>query len=252
MKKLISLAIAGCMTLSCWAAPNLNQFNQEQTQNIQQIVKKYLIANPTILQEMVQSLKNKRMEERLADVKKSVNIIKQNKKEFFTENESPIAGNPKGNVQLLEFFDYQCGYCKAASQSVSTLVKNNKNLKVILVDLPIFGGNSLLAAQFSIAAYKLNPKKFLAFHKKLMSTKQLDKKNILSIAAKLGYSKKKLKKLINSDQVQKIINDNKKLASIINLQGTPAFIIANKNIDKVEFFPGNLPVERLQAIISAL
>ena len=257
MKKLAITAVACIFSVASWAAPisqtQQNNFNATQTHNIEQIVKNYLLKNPKILIAMSQALKQQQQQDRVAQLQNTTNIIKQNKESIFDGSSSPIAGNKKGGITLIEFYDYQCGHCKVAAKNVKELIKNNKDLKVIYKDFPIFGGNSMTAAKFALAAYKISPKKYMKFHDAMMRVQgALTKEKIISLAKKASFNINDLERVSNSNEITKQLQQNKNIASLISLSGTPAFILGNKDLSKIQFFPGNYPIDSIQKIIDSM
>ena len=258
MRKLLIASVIGCMTASSFAVTTqpkqeTPQFNTNQTQQIEKIVKNYLLKNPKILIEMSQALKQQRQADKVAQYNKSLDIIKKNKEDIFNKNISPVIGNKNGAITIMEFYDYQCGHCKRAATNIKQLLKENKDLKVVLKDLPIFKGNSLLAAKATLAAYKIDPKNYFKFHAALMNINgPLNNENIMKIAKELKYNIKELEGIMHSSDLREEINQNFALAKSIQLTGTPAYIIANKNLSKIQFLPGGVPINYLQNIINTM
>lgn len=237
-------AVCLCTTTLATAAT----FTPKQTKAIQAIVHDYLVKNPQVLVEASQSLQLKMRQKAQA---KAIEGIKANKKMLFNDPNTPTAGNPKGNVLFVEFFDYQCGHCKAVSASVKSIMDSNKDVKFIFKELPIFGGNSAFAAKAALAAVKQG--KYLALHNALLSTPDaLTKQKVLNIAKKAGLNISKLSKDANDPKYQQQIRQNFELMRALGLTGTPAFIIANKAQTKFQFVPGAMSKAGLQAAINAV
>jgi protein-disulfide isomerase len=153
---------------------------------------------------------------------------------------SPVLGNPKGDVVLVEFFDYSCGYCKKVLPYVLELIKEDTNLKVVFKELPILGNNSVLASKAALAVNKLNPDKYIDFHKSLMKTRVSGKDAILKIASDNGLDAKAISELMDSKEIEKIIDENHELAKSLNIAGTPAFIING------QIYPGAMDYNELK------
>mgnify|MGYP001950632292 CR=1 FL=1 len=160
--------------------------------------------NPEVLVEASQAYKSKQM----SHMKDKANTyIAAHKKAFFSDKTNPIAGNKKGDVTLVEFFDYQCGHCKEMANTIHKLVKEDKNLRVVFKQLPIFKGGSIVAAKAALAAVKQHH--FVAFHEALLKAKKpLTQENIMGIAKTAGLKVKQLKKDMGSDAIAKQIEAN--------------------------------------------
>ena len=182
--------------------------------------------------------------------KAALSAIESNKQSLFNDSASPIAGNAQGSVVIVEFFDYQCGHCKEMGPVIDQFVQNNRQIKVIFKELPIFGGDSEFAARASLAAYKIDPQKFVAFHNALMKANNpLKNEDVMKIAKSLGYDSGSLKKAMSSADVMDQLKKNFALAQQLELAGTPAFVIANGSLTKFQFVPGAAPAAQLQDLI---
>jgi len=165
-----------------------------------------------------------------------------NADQLFAAKNSPVAGNEKSTIVLVEFFDYQCVHCRRMVPVLNELMDNNKQLKVIFKEFPILSEISTYASKAALAAKKQG--KYLALHEALLTYKdRLSEKVILEIAKKVGLSIDQLQKDMNSSEVEQEIQANFSLASKLGIQGTPAFIIANTvtlkaAAPKVFFVPG--------------
>lgn len=159
--------------------------------------------------------------------------------------------NPRGNITVVEFFDYQCGHCVAMASTISNVIKSNPNVRFVFKDLPIRGPMSELAARAAIAAN--NQGKYFAFSHALLTTNQpLSEENILDIAKSVGLNVDKLKKDMKSSSVTNEIRNNYRLASQFNVDGTPAFFIGKTNAqdsNDVNFVLGEMSQSELQDAI---
>ena len=213
---------------------NRSAFTPGQVKEIQKIIYNYLINNPEVLVKASQALEEKQTAEAQ---KNALAAIGTNRQQLFNDPATPTAGNPKGSVEIVEFFDYQCGHCKAMAPIVKAAVKNNTNIKVIFKELPIFGGNSRLAATAALASTKQS--KYYAFHNALFAaTAPLNEQTIFKIAKQVGLNVTKLKQDMKTSWISKQIRDNFQLAQELKLMGTPAFIISNKDHTEIRFIPG--------------
>lgn len=223
-------------------------FSPSQVKDIQKIVHEYLIKNPNVLVEASQALQ--KQQAALAQ-KNAIGAIETQKQEIFNNPKTPTAGNPNGSVYLVEFFDYQCGHCKAMGPIVKSLTKNNNNVKVIFKELPIFGGASRYAAKMALASTAQD--KYYAFHNALFNVNgPLSKSKVLKIAKRVGLNVSKLKKDAEKPWVTKQLRANFRLAQQLKLVGTPAFIIGNQQLTTFRFIPGATSQTELTKQIKAV
>lgn len=154
----------------------------------------------------------------------------------------PIAGNAEGDITVVEFFDYNCGYCRRALDELQTVLGEDKNLKVVFMDMPILGPSSQLASKWSLAAQKQD--KYFEYHQALLNhSGQKDEKSLEKIAKTVGLDIKKLKKDAKSDEIAKIIDENLAEAQALNIRGTPGFVIAG------QIYPGFMPADQIKEIL---
>lgn len=222
------------------------EFTPQQVKNIQKIVHDYLINNPQVLVEASQALQKQAQEKQQ---QYAMQAIEKNKQQLFNDPVSPVAGNPNGNVTLIEFFDYQCGHCKAMNKIIQSIVAKNKNLRVVLKELPIFGSNSQLAAKVALAAAKQG--KYYAFHDALLGADNpLTQQKVFQVAKKVGLNVTQLKKDMKNPTIAQQLRANFKLAQALHLIGTPTFVIGNKSLTAFKFIPGATSKQNLQQLIS--
>lgn len=189
-------------------------------QDVQKIVETYLREHPETILESVESFQKKKYEEQLAQQKESL----KTHRESLHDADAPSAGNPKGDVTVVEFFDYNCGYCKRALPDVLHLIESDKNVRVVLRDLPILGETSLLAAKWALAAHLQG--KYFDFHKALMSHNgPIDTGALERIGKTVGLDVEKLRKDAEGEDVKKRLDKDGEIARSIGITGTPAFIV---------------------------
>ncbi len=235
------------ISFSVFAADALTS---EQKKEVETLIHDYLVNNPEVLIEASQALQEKQQKNMQEQAQKS---ISENADALFS-GKLAINGNPKGDVTLVEFFDYQCVHCKKMKPVVSTLVKDNKNLRVIYKEFPIFGKSSELASKAALAAAMQG--KYMKMHDALLSqSKRLDEKTIMNAAQSIGLDMKQFKKDMDSREVKDVLAKNRALAEKMNLMGTPAFIIAATPNGKLKsgsdpvFIPGAASAETLQNLV---
>jgi protein-disulfide isomerase len=208
------------------AAPPSGGFTPAQRKEIEAIIKDLLINNPEVLLEAQNALEAK-MDKIQAD--KMAVAIKEHAGELYRPANSPVVGNVKGDVPVIEFFDYNCGYCKKAFLDLAKLVDKDKKVRVILKEFPILAKGSEEAARVALAAKMQG--KYWEFHRAMLENQgQANEASALRVAEKLGLDMPRLKKDMASAEVKKEIEDTRSLASKMGIQGTPHFIVGDKVI----------------------
>lgn len=221
------------------ASPAARAAQGVDRKRIEKIIREYLIHNPEVLVEAMQALEAKRKARRESAAR---SVIQSHKKQIYADADAPVGGNPEGDVTIVEFFDYQCGYCKRAARAVEDALAKDKRLRVVYKEFPILGPNSLLAARAALASRAQG--KYLAFHKALMEAKiSYDERSVMRIAASVGVDTARLKKDMRAPRIQEHIDRNHALARALGIRGTPAFIVGE------QLFPGALTPQQLARMI---
>ncbi|MGY0218796.1 DsbA family protein [Endozoicomonadaceae bacterium StTr2] len=221
------LALAGLMAVvvSPTMAATGDLFNTDQKEEIQNIVREYLLENPEVLLDVSRALEAK---QKLAQLQNDKLIIAENADALFNSPADPVGGNPKGTITLVEFLDYNCGYCKRARPLVEHLVANNSDLRVVYKELPILSEGSVYASQAAMAVNQLWPEQYTPFHEALMSERGVDAAKVKAVAEQLKLDWDKLEAALQSESVKQALNANHRLASELGISGTPAFIMGNQ------------------------
>ena len=211
----------------------------EQKTEIEKIVHDYLMEHPEVIREAIQALQAKE-EESKADAQ--TQSVLQNKDALFNDPETPVAGNPMGDVTVVEFFDYHCPYCKAVAQPLQQLLQEDKGVRLVLKEFPILGEDSVLAAHAALAGRGQG--KYWEFHQALMEHRgKFDMDVIKTIAAKVGLDPAKLEADMGQQQIEPLISANHKLAQTLDISATPTFIIGDQVVE------GGVPLDRLKELI---
>jgi protein-disulfide isomerase len=206
-------------------ASKAQSFSSGQRGEIEKIVKEYLLANPEILEEVSAELTKRQT---AAETEKHRAAVEKNAETIFNSQRGVLLGNKNGDVNFVEFFDYNCGYCKKAMSDMLDLMKSDPKLRVTLKEFPVLGPGSVEAAQVAVAVRMQDPtgKKYLDFHQKLLGGRgQADKARALAVAKEVGVDMAKLEKDMVSPEVAATLNENFKLAEDMGLNGTPSYVI---------------------------
>ena len=226
MISLRSLApFAFALVLGLPTASHAQSFNDAQRSEIQKIIKDYLVANPELLEEMSAELQKRQA---VAEAEKHRAAVQRNAELIFNSPRGVVVGNRDGDVNFVEFFDYNCGYCKHAMADMLTLMKSDQKLRVVLKEFPVLGPSSVEAAQVGIALRMQDPtgKKYFDFHQKLLNGRgQADKARAMAAAKEAGADMARLEKDMTSPEISATLNENFKLAEDMGLNGTPSYVI---------------------------
>lgn len=197
-----------------------------EKRQVVEIVREYLTENPEILVEMTTELDKRQMEEQAALQEKA---ISDNADALFRSSKSFAAGNPDGDVTVVEFFDYNCGFCRRAMPDVVKLIDNDDNVKFVFKELPIFGEESEDAAKGALAAMKQD--KYFEMHQRLYTDPgKANKEKVLRIANDMGLDVPQLEADMESPEVQAALEETRMLAQQLGLQGTPLYLIGDRSI----------------------
>jgi len=229
IRSLATAAFALSMMLPT-AAP-AQSFTPDQRGEIEKIVREYLLNNPQILQEVMSELEKRQAQ---ADAAKHRAAIKEHAGIIFDSPRQVTLGNPKGDVTMVELFDYNCGYCKRALTDMMDLMKADPNLKVVLKEFPVLGEASTQAAQVGVAVRmqdKTGGKKYLEFHQKLLNSRgSVDKARAVAVAKEIGLDMARLDKDMASAEVKATLEESFKIAEAIGLNGTPSYVIGGEAV----------------------
>jgi protein-disulfide isomerase len=230
MMKSPRLAVVACAALLAAALPyavRADEFSAPQRGEIEKIVRDYLVAHPEVLQEAMAELDKRQT---AAEAEKHKDVVKQQAATIFSSPRQVNLGNPDGNVTFVEFFDYNCGYCKRAMSDMLTLLKDDPKLKIVLKEFPVLGPGSVEAAQVAVAVRMQDKtgKKYLEFHQKLLGGRgQADRAHALAVAKDIGMNMAQIDKDMQSPEVKATLEENFKLAEQLGLNGTPSYVIGD-------------------------
>jgi protein-disulfide isomerase len=209
-----------------------------QVEAVRGIIKDYLINNPEILVEVSRELESRQQVKQADDHKR---LIVEHKAKIFSSPGDFVLGNPKGDITVVEFFDYNCGWCKRAVDDVVKLTEADPRVRVVMKEFPIFGEHSTYAAKAAMASIKQG--KYWDFHMALMREKQVTKDNVMAIAQRVGLDVAKLKADMEDPAFDAALKDTHNIAEALAIQGTPGFIVdAKVNV-------GYVPVDGLKQMV---
>ncbi len=260
MNQITSLALA-CLLASgtAMSAQTTNStLNSTQKQQVEGIVRDFIIQNPEVVIKSLQGYQQKQFSEQTKKFEK----IQQNAPKFanqlFHQTNDPVAGNPNGAITIVEFFDYQCPHCIDAAAAIQELIKANPNVRIVLKEFPIRGAMSDLATRAALAAQKQG--KYVAMHTALMTSKTepLTENTIYDLAKTAGLNVDQLKADMKGQSVEQQIKTNYQLAKDLEIMFTPVFFIAKSNVSTsttpggIVFIPGQVSAAQLTEILKKI
>jgi protein-disulfide isomerase len=227
LRPLAAVMIAGALALPS-AIAVAQSVTPAQRGEIETIIREYLLSHPELLQDVMVELEKRQT---AAEAEKHRKAVKDNASIIFDSPRQVTLGNPQGDVAVVEFFDYNCGYCKRAMVDMMEMLKDDPKLKFVLKEFPVLGEGSVQAAQVAAAVRmqdKTGGKKYLEFHQKLLGSRgQVDKARALAVAKEVGMDMARLEKDLNSSEVRAQIEESMKLAEALGLNGTPSYVVGN-------------------------
>jgi len=220
-------------------------FTANQRGEIERITKEYLVQHPEVLQEVISEMEKR---QQAVDAEQHRAAVKENATAIFSSPRQVVLGNPQGDVTMVEFFDYNCGYCKRALGDMLDLMKTDPKLKVVLKEFPVLGEASVEAATVAAAVRMQDESggKYLEFHQKLLGGRgRADRVRALAVAKEVGLDMARLERDMASPEVRATIEENLKLAAAIGLTGTPSYVVGT------EVVVGAVGLEALKEKVSA-
>ncbi|HTQ35307.1 MAG TPA: DsbA family protein [Stellaceae bacterium] len=221
-------------------AAHASDFTPDQKKQIEAIIHDYLKAHPEVLMEAIQAADDK-LKSDARD--KAAKALASHRDEVFNDPRSPVAGNPKGDVTLVEFFDYRCPYCKQVEPALEKLIGEDRQLRFVFKEFPVLGPESEVAARVALAARKQG--KYDAFHHAMMAaTGRIDDAVIFKVTGSVGLDIDKVKQDMKSLDVEQELKANLALGRALDLDGTPSFIIGDTIV------PGAISADALRQLIA--
>jgi protein-disulfide isomerase len=240
---LSSAALGVAMIAGSPAMAQNAPFSDQQRGAIGEIVRDYLLKNPELLTEVIAELEKRQAE---AQRVSQAGALKETRQTLLGSPHSLIVGNPAGDVTLVEFFDYNCGYCKKALGDVRDLIKADPKLKVVLKDFPVLGPDSVEASRVGLAVKnQIQGEKLLDYHIRLMDSRgRVNGERAVAVAKEMGLDVTRLQKEMAGAAVSTALEENAELGDKLGLTGTPAFIIGD------EIIPGAVGLAPLKQVVA--
>ena len=235
--------LAGTALVLATALPAAAEMTAEERAAFRAEVRAYLLENPEVLLEAMNELE---MREQVAAAERDKQMLAAQSEAIFNDPASWVGGNPEGDITVVEFIDYRCGYCRKAWQEVDALVEQDGNIRFVLKEFPILGEQSVLSSRFAIAVLQLHGgEAYKTAHDTLLSMRaDASPEALARVAEEMGLDPQPILDRMNADEVTKVIEDNHRLAQTMEISGTPTFVVGGTMVR------GYVPLEAMQQIVA--
>ena len=225
-------------------AMDINNLTNADRKVLQKEIRRYILENPDIIFEAADIVRKR---EAALEVQEDEELIQSNFKEIFYDDYSYVGGNLDGDITIVEFVDYKCGYCRKAAELVRELIAKDDNIRFVVKEFPILGEASLVSSKFAIAVKNIGgPEKYKVAHDILLAlTAEPTEIYLRRIAKELELNPEELFEAMQSDLVKKEIDQTGELAQKLQISGTPTFILGD------QFLRGFVPLEILVKAIQS-
>ncbi len=227
-KRLIAPAFATLLAVTApLAAQTAAPPTPEERARIEGMIRDYLLKNPEILQEALVELEKRQAQ---AEDRARASAFSANREALYRSPNQIVLGNPQGDITLVEFFDYNCGFCKRALPETMELLRSDTRLRVVLKDFPVLGQGSVEAAQVAVALkMQFTAPKYLEFHQKLLGGRgQANGARAMEVAREVGADMTRLQRDMQSPQVRDTLAENMRLAELLRINGTPTYVVGDE------------------------
>ena len=238
----VALLAGALILLTPLRASRAADFTPEQRKAIEAIIHDYLTKNPDVLLEALQAAEDK-IKGEARD--KAAQALTTRHREIFDDPDTPVGGNPKGDVSMVEFFDYRCPYCKQVEPVLETLLGEDRQLRFVYKEFPVLGPDSVAASRAALAAVKQG--KYDVFHRALMALKgQINETAVFKTAESVGLDVERLKRDMTAPEIARALKANNDLAEALDIRGTPGFVVGD------EIVPGAVDLASLKQLIAGV
>lgn len=235
----LSTALCAAMFMAPVSTAQAEEFTAEQKKELQVLFKNFINENPDVLLESVRMHQEKQAEQAMKNAQDKLSDYQ----DVFARDDMPVGGNPDGDVTVVEFFDYNCGYCKKAFDDIQKIIAEDNNVRVVFMEMPILSPSSSKMAALALAAHKQG--KYFETHKALMDYRgSQSEEAFFKLAEGLGLDMEKMKVDVKSPDVQKAVDEAKEMAQALNIRGTPGFVVGD------EVYPGYIGIEALRKAVN--
>ncbi|WP_172293948.1 DsbA family protein [Pseudoruegeria sp. HB172150] len=233
------------LTASPLAAFDINAMNDAERDAFRAEIRAYLMENPEVLLEAIDVLEQRQANEQAAS---DVTLVETNSDDIFNDGFSYVGGNPDGDITVVEFMDYRCGYCRRAHPDVNALVETDGNIRYVIKEFPILGDQSVLAAKFAIAVQQVEGEDaYFETHNDLMTMRgDVTPEALTAMANDKGFDTEAVMAAMESPEVAEVINANHALAQRMQISGTPTFVF------ETQLVRGYVPLDGMLGLVDEL
>ncbi len=225
LSRLKTLTFGSLLMTTLWLSPAV-ALDEQQKKEIGDFIRTYLVENPEVILEAQAALEAKHQAERVAQASEAV---AKNHDAIFSSEQDMVLGNPDGDVTIVEFFDYNCGYCKRALSDMEQIIDEDPNIRFVLKEFPILGQDSLDAHRVSNAVRLVAPEKYPDFHRTLLGSNGMaTEASALEVATSLGISEADIRKSMEEAPSDNLVREAYQLATNLGITGTPTYVIGNE------------------------
>ncbi len=243
LKRLATAAAAGAFMSMPALAFDINAMEAREREAFRAEIRTYLLDHPEVLLEAITVLEERKSNEQAST---DIELVAANADLIFNDGHSWVGGNPDGDVTIVEFLDYRCGFCRRAHPEISELIASDGNIRYIVKEFPILGAQSVLASSFALAVKRVEGNDaYSEAHDALITMRsEVSERSLSELSKRLGHSRQAVMNAMNSEPVHLAINQNRALAQRLGIGGTPSFVVGDQMVR------GYIPLERMQGIIS--
>jgi len=214
----------------------------EQKAAVEALIRGYILEHPEVV---VESLQRWQEQQKAESEERAKAAVDEHRDQLENDPATPVAGNVEGDVTIVEFFDYRCGYCKRVFPAIQELIKSDGNIRYVFKEFPILGPDSKVASLAAQAVWFMDSDRYFDFHTALMGARGgLSEDRVLDIAAKVGLDRDKVKKGMDDPQVLETLASNIDLGRALGVNGTPAFVIGG------ELVPGAIDLDAMKELVA--
>lgn len=237
-------SFAALTLISAMVLPLASHAEEARTwtkEELQKLIQETIMSNPDVI---ISSVEKMQVEKQKAESQQAKDAISTNQAELEQDKQSPTVGPKDADVTVVEFFDYNCGYCKQSLPNVMKLLEEDKKVRVVFKEFPVIAASSEIAARAALAVNAIKPEKYLDYHAALFKLGgRFDEETLKKVAEGFGINGAEFTTKLNSPEIKKHLEDNMELGKKLGNRGVPVFIVGD------EHFPGAIPYDRLKSVV---
>lgn len=240
--KRLALALGLAFAALPAAAFDISEMSAAERQTFRAEIRSYLLENPGVLMEAIAVLEQQQQADQSAN---DVALLAANEVDLYADPSSWVGGNPEGDVTIVEFLDYRCGFCRRAHPEVTDLIAKDGNIRLIIKEFPILGEQSTLASRFAIAVLQLaGQDMYKKAHDELILFRgEISEESLTRLATRMGLDAAVVTEQMNSPDVSEVISQNRALGQRLQINGTPSFVFGDQMVR------GYLPLNDMESIV---